>query len=125
MNQNRLTVVLNKPAAVVFEYVTNPKNTPAWFESIVKEIAEFPPKIGTKYTNFNMAGDKGEYIVTQYQPNVLFQLDSLDSDYKVRYTLTPHNESETQLEYFEWVDSGILKEPCSASVLEKLAKILR
>ena len=124
MKENKIPVFINKSSAEVFEFIINPKNTPQWFDSIAKEVADLPIVIGTKYVNFNSADQRGEYIVSKFEPNAVFQLDSVDSDYKVRYTLREISKNETELEYFEWVDSGELKNPCSVNVLQKLKNIL-
>jgi hypothetical protein len=124
MKENKIPVFINKSSAEVFEFIINPKNTPQWFDSIAKEVADLPIVIGTKYVNFNSADQRAEYVVSKFEPNAVFQLDSVDSDYKVRYTLREISKNETELEYFEWVDSGELKNPCSVNVLQKLKNIL-
>jgi len=124
MKENKISVLINKSSAAVFEFVINPRNTPRWFDSIVREVADLPIVLGTKYVNFNTAGQKGEYVVSKFEPNAVFQLDSADSGYKVRYSLGEISKNETELEYFEWVDAGELKDPCPAGVLLKLKNVL-
>jgi uncharacterized protein YndB with AHSA1/START domain len=46
MKENKLTITINKPIDYVFEFTTNPKNTPLWFSTIAEEKAsQFPPEI--------------------------------------------------------------------------------
>ncbi|MFA5829621.1 MAG: hypothetical protein WC843_03950 [Candidatus Gracilibacteria bacterium] len=124
MNQSKLSIIINKSLAEVFEFVINPNNTPLWFDSIVKEVADLPIAMGTKYVNFNAAGQKGEYLVSKFEPDAIFQLDSVDSGYKVRYTLKAISKNETELEYLEWVDFGDLEAPCAINVLQGLKNVL-
>ncbi len=44
MQENKITVIINKPIEEVFEFTTNPKNTHLWITSINEEIAEEYPQ---------------------------------------------------------------------------------
>lgn len=125
MKELKLTVKINKTAGDVFEFTTNPDNTPKWIDSVVGEKADiFPPKIGTKYQNLDESGKINDYVVTKYEPFKVFQLDATHQDYKVRYTYTPISESETELEYFEWSESGQLHAPFLQEILDKLKAVM-
>ena len=52
MKINRLEIIISAPIEKVFNFTTNPLNTPKWIKEIVKEETnEFPIKIGTIYRN--------------------------------------------------------------------------
>lgn len=125
MKDLRLTVKIKKPIGEVFEFTTNPANTAKWIDSVVGEKADtFPPKIGTKYQNWDESGKVNEYVVTKYEPPEVFQLDATHQDYKVRYTCTPISERETELEYYEWSESDQLHAPFMQEILDKLKKVM-
>lgn len=117
----KLKIEIKKPLATVFEFTTNPRNTPKWIASIVEEKASsFPPKVGTVYKNKSHEGLWNTYTVTACEPNALFELAMADNNYHVRYTYTPLNAQTTLLEYFEWVDKGTLETPFTQEILQKL-----
>ena len=125
MKDLRLTVKINKPIGEVFEFTTNPTNTPRWIDSVTKEVSEvFPPEIGTVYQNWDTSGKMNEYRVTRYEPPKVFQLDATHQDYKVRYTYTPISEGETELEYYEWSESDKLHAPFMQEILDKLKEVM-
>lgn len=125
MKNVRLTIKISRPVKEVFAFTTNPANTPLWIDSIVKEEAEeYPPKIGTIYRNWDEDQQMNEYKVTQYEPPKVFQLDATHQDYKVRYTYTSLSDNETELEYYEWSESGQLHAPFMQEILEKLKEVM-
>ena len=125
MKSCKLSIQINKPASVVFQFTLNPKNTPLWVDSIVKEeVSEIPTKIGTIYKNVNKDGIWSEYLVTQFEENRVFEFVSSDKNYHVKYTLTPLKTNSCELEYFEWVKNGELKSPFTIQILEKLKSAL-
>ncbi len=125
MKELKLTVKINRPIDEVFEFTTNPDNTSKWIDSVVGEKAEiFPPKIGTKYQNWDESGEINEYVVAKYEPPKVFQLDATHQDYKVRYSYTPTSEKETELEYFEWSESDQLHAPFMQEILDKLKAVM-
>lgn len=125
MKDLKLTVRISKPIEEVFEFTTNPKNTPKWIDSVVGERAEkFPPEIGTKYHNWDASEKVNDYVVTRYEPPTVFQLDATHLDYKVRYTYTPISEKETELEYYEWSESDQLHAPFMQEILDKLKEVM-
>ena len=125
MKDLKLTVKINKPAKEVFEFTTNPNNTPLWIDSIVKETADRDtPHIGTIYRNYNSEEKMNEYRVTRFEPYLIFQLDATHQDYKMRYTYTSISSTETELEYYEWSESGQLHSTFMQEILDKLKTVL-
>ena len=126
MEQNKLTIKINKPVAEVFEFTTNPKNTPKWIEWMhTEEANEWPVKLGSTYRNKSSEdGEWDNYVVSLYEPNKFFELTSKDGAYQVKYTYTSLSETETELEYFEWMNDGELGNPFPQSAMEKLKELM-
>jgi len=125
MKSCKLFIQINKTPSEIFRFVLNPKNTPLWINSIVKEeVNENPVKIGAVYRNVNEDGIWSEYLVTQYEENKMFEFVSSDKNYHVMYTLTPKGKNRCELEYFEWVERGELESPFTIQILEKLKNVL-
>lgn len=125
MKSNKLTIHVNRSVAEVFDFTINPKNTPLWIESLVKEeTSEWPVKTGIIYRNQNKKNDWSEYSVTEIKENEVFEMVSKDKNYHVRYTYKAINDKTCELEYYEWVDKGELKEPFTQDTLKKLKVIM-
>lgn len=125
MKSNRLSVSIHKPNSEIFSFYINPKNTPLWVTSIVKEKTnEWPIKVGTIYKNKNSQGVWSEYTVSDLKENELFELTSQDGNYHVRYTQKDLDNDESELEYYEWVDQGEIDGPFIQDTLIKLKNIL-
>ena len=122
---NKLTIQINKPVSEVFNFLLNPKNTPLWIDSIVKEVTnEWPVKVGSKYRNQNKEGVWSEYMVLSLDPNNSFEFIKSDNNYHVRYTLISTDNNKTKLEYYEWVKDGEIDGAFTQDILEKLKSVL-
>jgi hypothetical protein len=125
MKENKLAITIDKPVAEVFAFGINPINTPAWIDSIVQEeIDGLPIRVGTIYRNKNPEGIWNEYKVSQFEKNTLFELTSLNSSYKVKYTFKAISDTETELEYLEWMEEAELESPFTLESLSKLKEII-
>jgi hypothetical protein len=125
MKENRLIVRIQKPVSEVFDFTITPSNTPAWIDSIIEEkINGSEIKVGTQYTNIDRGGVTNLYQVTKFESDRVFELRSVTSTYHVRYTYIAISPEETELEYFEWVDNGVLDNPFEQGTLEKLKVVL-
>lgn len=123
MRENKLKIKIDKPSSSVMAFYINSTNTPLWIDSIVKEeVSEWPVRIGTIYRNQNKDGVWMKYIVVDFKENEIFELMSKDKNYHVRYTHKDLDNKLSELEYYEWVDSGKLLEPFTMKILEKLKK---
>lgn len=125
MKDNKLIIQINKPVSEVFGFLLNPKNTPLWIDSIVKEESdEWPVKAGSKYRNQNRNSVWSEYKVLSLDPNKSFEFVKSDNNYHVRYTFKNLGNNKTKLEYYEWVEKGEVDEPFTQDILEKLQSVL-
>ncbi len=125
MQENKITIIINKPIEEVFEFTTNPKNTHLWIPSISEEVAEeYPPKIGTQYKNRGDNSDWDFYKVVDFQENKIFTLTDLDGNYHVRYTYCKLSDSQTEMEYFEWMENGELSNPFTEDIIQKLKSVM-
>jgi len=125
MKENKLSVIIDKPLDKVFEFTTNPQNTHLWIPSIQKEVSDsFPPKIGTQYKNCDKNSDWDFYKVIEYEPLKIFTLSDLSGNYHVKYTYRQLNDNKTEMEYFEWMKDGALKNPFTQDILNNLRSVM-
>ena len=125
MKENKVIIIINRPIEEVFEFTTNPKNTHLWIPSIQEEFSdEFPPKIGTQYKNRGENSEWDFYKVIKYAPFKIFTLSDLDGNYHVRYTYRKLGDNKTEMEYFEWMEDGELKNPFTQDILENLGSVM-
>lgn len=124
MKSNKLTIQINRPVHEVFNFVTDPKNTPKWIDFISREKTnEWPPKLGTIYKNQDNSGVWRDLEITEFEQDRMFVMTSHATGYNVRYTLKLVKDG-TKLEYYEWIDKGELDEPFAIEPLKKLKLIL-
>ncbi len=125
MKENILTIKINKPLHELFTWLLDPKNTPLWVPSIVKEERnEEPTRLGTIYRNQNKEGKWNEYKITEFEQNKSFIFSLNDGNYNCRYTFKPLGKDKTELTYFEWVERGEIEGPFTKEILEKLKSIM-
>ena len=125
MQENKITIIINKPVEEVFEFTTNPKNTHLWIPSIEEEIAEqYPPKIGTQYKNRGDDSDWDFYKVVEFQKDKIFTLSDLEDNYHVKYTYRKIDDNQTEMEYFEWMKNGELGNPFTDDIIQKLKSVM-
>ena len=125
MQENKITVIINKPIEGVFEFTTNPQNTHLWIPSIEEEIAEeYPPKMNTQYKNRGKDSDWDFYKVLEFEENKVFTLTNLDENYTVKYTYKKLNDNQTEMEYYEWMKEGELSNPFTKDILLKLKSVM-
>lgn len=125
MKENKITIVIDKPVDKVFEFTTNPQNTHLWIPSISVEVAdEYPPKINTIYKNRGESNGWDEYKVVDIKRNEVFMLSDLDENYFVKYTYRKLDDNKTEMEYFEWMTNGELRNPFTESILGNLKKTI-
>ena len=122
MEQNTLSIIINKPAVQVFEFTTNPCNTHLWVPFVDEEIIDkYPIKLGTiyksrreKYWNISK--------VTQFKINELFKLEN--NKFSVKYKYEKIDKNTTKLIYIETIKQGTLTNKFEIKVLEKLKHIV-
>ena len=125
MKDLKLNITINKPVEEVFAFATNSSNISLWYPTIKEEIpSEVKWKLGTRIKNRgDDVNDWGYYEITEFETNKKFTLSEIGNPYHVRYTFLSIGNS-TNLEYYEWVDSGEISEPASIENLELLKKCL-
>jgi len=125
MKKNRLKITINKSVQKIFQFTITPPNSTLWIPSVVSETTnEWPIRIGTIYKLTNSNGESSEVIVTNIIKKKLIEWISKDKNYHCRYSFKSIKKNTSELEYYEKVDKGDIKEPFTLSVLEKLKKIL-
>jgi len=125
MKDNKLNIVINKPAAIIYNFTLDPKNTPSWVDDSAKEeTSEWPVKVGTIYKNTGHNGVVLTFIMREMVPNDYFELSSDDGHYHCRYTFKDLGNNTTEYEYHEWQDDHDLDFIMSIEVLEKLKSVL-
>jgi hypothetical protein len=125
MQENKISITINRPVSEVFNFTIDPANTPKWIDDIKKEETnEWPIKIGSVYRNIDGSGKWTEYTLMDLEENRLFELASKEGGYHVRYIYTQTTGNISMLEYFEWVDDGELLAPFSQVILERLKDVM-
>lgn len=125
MQQNILSIEINRPIAAIFNFCLNPENTPLWVDSILhEEINTQTPQLGTHYRNKSADGQWNEYEVTDFVTEKTFTFTQLGSPYRVRYDFDIISDGLTKLTYTEWVEAGDLESPFDRLPLEKLKNLV-
>lgn len=125
MRENKITVIIDRPIKIVFDFTTNPKNTHLWISSIEEEVAEkYPPEVGTEYKNRGKDSKWNFYKVVEFRKNKIFVLSDINGNYFVKYTYRKLDNNKTEMEYFEWVKNGELENPFTKDILQKLKTVL-
>ncbi|HVX58372.1 MAG TPA: SRPBCC family protein [Candidatus Saccharimonadales bacterium] len=125
MKSKKLSIQINRPVAEVFEFVTDPANTPKWIDFITQERTnEWPPKLGTVYQNQDTSGQWRELVMTKFEQGKMFVMSSKESGYHVKYTLNPIDDNSTEMIYEEYVEQGELEDPFTIEILQKLKAVI-
>ena len=121
MRENKLTIFINRPVKLVFDYSLESNNVPKWITSIKEEIPEERPvKLGTRLRNIGINSKEwNKYKIIEFHPPKTFTLKRLNGDYFVKYTCSEKDEG-TEFEYFEWAENGELDGLMEMSALELL-----
>lgn len=120
MQSNRLTIQINKSLHEVFSFTITPPHSTLWIPGVIhEETDEWPVKIGTIY---KLLTEKGSFEVTVagLKENAMVEWISNDKNFHCRYIYKNLGKDLTELEYFEWVNTGDLDEPFTIEVLQKL-----
>ena len=125
MKDNKLIIQVNKPAREVYLFTITPPNSILWIDDVIgEETNEWPVKEGTVYTLQTKEGAFSEVTVTDIKSDEYVEWISKDRNYHCRYTFKSINENITELEYYEWVGDGEIKEPFTLETLQKLKSVL-
>lgn len=122
VNENKLIINIHKPIAEVFAFCVTPPKVTLWVPGFIDEKTnEWPPRVGTIYTEYKNDNTSFNIIVTDYKENEYIEWKTEDGSYHVRYTFTQIDPNTTQLEY---VETGVVEEPFNKEVLEKLKEVI-
>ncbi len=125
MKENRIIIIINKPIKEVFKFTNNPKNTHLWIPQIKEETSDkYPPEINTVYKNCGSSGKWDYYKVIEFEKDKVFTLKASDNNYFVRYTYKKLSETNTEMQYFEWVEKGDLENPFTQEILQSLKEVI-
>jgi hypothetical protein len=82
--------------------------------------------VGAVYETHSKKGHIFTFRLTEFSKDDHFELEEIgsSSNYRCRYTFKKLNEDLTELEYYEWVESGELHYPFSKAYLEKLKSVM-
>ncbi len=129
MQTNTLSVEIFKPVGVVFEATVNPQNTAKWVPFILEEVAsEYPPKIGTVYSQRVKEADAGEsrssIVLIGLIPNQFLGFHSTNGKYACYYYYN-QTPAGTLLTYSEDAGEGeTLVAPFTAEIMQTLKKLI-
>jgi hypothetical protein len=124
VRENKLTIQINKPVEDIWDFTTNPKNTPKWINVIQEETSEWPIKAGTVYRNQGKDGKWNTFTMTELEQYKYFVMLGSDNNYHCKYTFRDLGDGKSELEYYEWMENGELEEPFTLDILEKLKSVV-
>jgi hypothetical protein len=125
MQDNKLTIQINRPIHEVFNFTITPPNSTLWIPNVVEEKTNnWPIHNGTIFFLKDHNGDISEVCIKNIIINKMVEWISKDKNYHCRYKFKSIDKNSTELEYYEWVDNGILKEPFIKEILQKLKLVL-
>ncbi len=85
---------------------------------------KYPPAIGTIYKNRGRALAWTQYTVIEFEKDAVFALRASDNNYFVRYTYKKLSETETEMQYLEWVSEGEIESPFTQEILQGLKELM-
>ena len=125
MQSNTLSIIIEKPLQEVYDFTTNPKNTPLRLPSIKEEqSSDYPPKIHTVYKNCGADSAWNTYHIIEILPYKTFVLSEVGWPYFVRYTYLALSPTSTKITYTERVEDGELTNPCEEELFIWLKGLL-
>lgn len=121
MRENTISITIDKPVDFAFAFAITPPNSTLWIPNIVEEkTSEWPVQVGTIYRLKNDAGKWSEVIVEQIKKNTTVVWATIDRSFHCRYSFEAVSPISCRLEYHEWVNEGVLKEPFTQTILDGL-----
>lgn len=125
MKDNKLSVRINKPVHEVYLFTIPPPNSTRWIDGVIsEETNEWPVRKGTVYTLQTKEGDFSEITIIDLKSDEFVEWISKDRNYNCRYSFKPISETMTELEYYEWVNTGKLVAPFTLKTLQTLKSVL-
>lgn len=126
MSEVQQTITINCSAKEAFDSAIDPNNTHKWVEGVVYEEAnESPAKLGTIYKNQSTDGSWIELEVTAFEPGSMFEMTKKGDSTHVRYTFSPVNDNQCELEYYVWIENGEVSERFSRANIQKILDKLK
>lgn len=121
MTTQEIRIKIKVPRTEVFEFTTEPENTPKWIDTVTKETINTERiGLGTMYTN-----EYGTLTVTDYEKDAFFELTNHETGYQCSYTYHKIDDDTTELVYFEAMEDGSeLTEPMEQRHFEVLKTLL-
>ena len=114
------TIVIERPIAEVFAFMTDYRNNPRWQEGLVRvEQADVPPRVGSSITTTRTVMGRTnttEIRVTTYEENRRFRSNSASGkrgpvQHEGGYDFEPAGESATRVIYEGSITTGRLLGP--------------
>lgn len=130
MKKNRIEIEVACVVQRLFEFTTNPVNTPKWIPSVAREwVEEDTIRVGTIYHQLAVADAldrEVQYKVVEIEPNRSFTLQRVGSDYVCHYAYDSLADGAgARLIYTEWMLSGgDLEDPMDLQPFQTLKQLL-